>query len=110
MKVTPETADTIERARQDNALPVTGIASLDAILADAGVTEIEQTFPHRRASGPGSTTEPFADEFARTYTVRFGAAGDVQAIAAALGHDSHVEYAQPNYVYTINHAANGGLQ
>jgi len=70
----------------------TGVASLDAMARQYGVTAAESLF-----AGVGYS----AQGLERIYRLRLPAMADVLAVADAFGADAYVEYAEPNYIYHV---------
>jgi subtilisin family serine protease len=68
----------------------TGIASLDALARQYGVTAAEPLF-----ADVGYSTQGLE----RIYKLSLPETADVLAVAAAFGADAYVEYAEPNYIY-----------
>lgn len=111
VKVSPEAAQAIEQATAAEVPLVTSIESLDRLLAQYGVTAIEPVFSH--AQDPESIKAKYPErskrippgaevpDLSRTYLVHFSADVDAMEAASALSQDPHVEYAQPNYLATI---------
>lgn len=67
----------------------TGVASLDVLVRQHGITTAEPLFAGIEDSVQG---------LERIYKLSLPATADVLAVVAALDADAHVEYAEPNYI------------
>jgi subtilisin family serine protease len=74
----------------------TGVASLDALVQQYKVTAAESVFPELAHSTQG---------LERIFKLTLPATADVLAAAGAFAADTHVEYAEPNYIYHISESA-----
>ena len=70
----------------------TGVESLDAVFREYGVTFAAPLFPHIGHSSQG---------LERIYKLTLPPTADVHSVIRALIPDTHVEYAEPNYVFHI---------
>ncbi|MCG2767823.1 MAG: S8 family serine peptidase [Anaerolineae bacterium] len=69
-----------------------GVASLDSLVQEYGITAAEPLFPRVVGSTQG---------LERIYKLDLPPTADVLAVVEALSADSYVEYAEPNYIYSI---------
>ncbi|MBI3020601.1 MAG: hypothetical protein HYY59_01180 [Candidatus Omnitrophica bacterium] len=91
VKFTAEAARAIEAARAHGARASSGLAALDALLAQHGVSAIERVFPE-------TTPQPSGLGIERWYRLRLAAGQGIEAAVSAFAQDpAHVEAAQPNY-------------
>jgi len=74
----------------------TGVASLDALARQYGITSAKPLFADVGYSAQG---------LERIYKLSLPATANVLAVAGVFGADAYVEYAEPNYVYHILGAA-----
>ncbi len=77
----------------------TGVGSLDAVFREYGVMSAEPLFPRIGHSSQG---------LERIYKLTLPPTADVHSVIRALIPDTHVEYAEPNYVFHINDVPSQG--
>lgn len=114
VKLKPEAAEAVKQARLQGQAALTGLASLDAVLASVRAESIEPIFPSERdieaikkkfpqrtkrapPRAPG-IAEPALSNY---YKVMLKPGADVQRAVAALAADPNVESAQLDYLATI---------
>ena len=109
VRFSPEAAQAVEHAKRAGGQRV-GIASVDALFAQYGVSAVEPVFPDAqdpeaiKAKYPKRSQRipPGAEvpDLSRAYLVRLSPQSDVHDAAAAFARDPSVESAQPNYLVT----------
>ncbi|MDQ7065197.1 MAG: S8 family serine peptidase [candidate division KSB1 bacterium] len=77
---------------------------LEQVFSTYGVYRVEATFPFIQSIG-----NPFAPELQRVFTLHFDASKDPLELARELRLDPSVEYAEPNYLYTLQIVPNDSL-
>ncbi len=65
--------------------------------------ETKRKFPHRFARAPKNAKQP---DFTHIYVLEVTKDADIPAICEAYNQDPEVEYAEPNYIYTIQMVPN----
>lgn len=113
VKLTEDVGAQLEAALESGATPTTtGLAWLDTLNAEYGVTAIERLFRHQQ--DPDVIKERFPERARRappgitpptlryTYTFTLGQEVNVPQAAAAYAEHEAVEYAEPNFIATIH--------
>ena len=107
--LTPAAAATMQRSRNAGHA-LTGIASLDALCAQYGITAItpllptpidsdaiRARYPQRSRRAPATASTP---DLSRTYVLQVEASHPIADAVSAFAHDPNIEQAQPDYQAT----------
>lgn len=114
VKVKPKVGERLDAALQAHQPPThTGLVWLDALNGRYGVTaiaplfanqpsleEIQRKYPVRARRAPPGATSP---SLRYIYKVTMRRDADVEHAALEYGQQPDVEYAQPNYLATVQH-------
>ena len=111
VKFSADAASALSGGLTNGPAIVTGIESLDALFARYGVSMIEPVFEHVQdpeaikekypARAKRATPGTEIPDLSGVYKLTLDPASNLNEAIAAFSADSHVEYAQPDYLATV---------